>query len=211
MGRHQAAVKETGEEDEAVLYLVLEEILAATGKETRCQQSKTAYQLLAYGLKNELGIEKIPDIAKNQYGKPYFPDYPHIHFNVSHCQNGIMCGIHEKEIGVDIEKLLVYKENLAKRISHEREWKLMCEAPDEEKSRILGRIWVAKESYLKQQGTGINRDLRSLDFSGCIQDVFFQYGCRFQIWQMEECSAAVCSEQEIRGIRVLKTSDLKND
>jgi len=194
-----------------LLYLVLEEILAATGKEKRCQQSKIAYQLLAYGLKNEFGIEKIPDIAKNKHGKPYFPDCPHIHFNVSHCQNGIMCGIHDNEIGVDIENLLVYKENLAKRISHEREWKLLCEAADEEKNRIFGRIWVAKESYLKQQGTGINRDLRSLDFSACTQDIFYQYGCRFQVKQMEDCNIAVCSEQEICGIRVLKASDLKND
>ena len=194
-----------------MLYLVLDEILAATGKEKRFQQSKAAYQLLEYGLKNELGMDKIPAIAKNQFGKPYFPDYPHIHFNVSHCQNGIMCGIHEKEIGVDIEKLLLYKENLAKRISHEREWKLMCEASDEEKNRIFGRIWVAKESYLKQQGTGINRDLKSIDFSGGTQDVFYQYGCRFQIWQMKDCNAAVCSEQAISGIRVLKASDLKND
>lgn len=193
-----------------MLYLFSEEILAATGKEKRQQQSKIGYQLLAFGLRDEYGIDKLPDIGKKEHGKPYLPDYPHIHFNVSHCQNGIVCGIHEKEIGVDIEKLLVYKENIVKRISHVNEWKLFGHVPDEEKNRIFGRIWVSKESYLKQQGTGINRDLRSLDFSACTRDAFFQYGCRFQIRQMENCNIAVCSEKEICGIRVLGASDLQN-
>ena len=52
-------------------------------------------RLLRYGLEKYYGLviteEELEDhIDINKYGKPFFPGYPKIHFNVSHCEGWIV-------------------------------------------------------------------------------------------------------------------------
>ncbi len=127
-----------------------------------------ARKLLAYGLYQEYGITGEITLAAAPLGKPYLPEYPYIHFNYSHCRRGILCGIHHEEIGVDIERIIPYKENLAARISHPNELRMLLETL--EKDRCLTALWTAKESYLKYMGTGLRIDLRKLDLSSGLRD-----------------------------------------
>lgn len=173
-----------------MIYLYQKQLPKMDGKTTRMVQSAIAYQMLAYGLKEEYGILEPIKIYRTSLGKPYLSAYSQIHFNLSHCSAGIACAIHKNSLGVDIERQLVYKDTLARRITHENEWVLLANSPD--KDTLLTRIWVAKESYLKYHGTGINQDMRKIDLSGCCKDFFQWEHSSFQIWQESTYCMAVC-------------------
>ncbi len=128
-----------------------------------------ALQLLLDALKEEYGIHTLPLILRSDLGKPFFPDYPDIHFNYSHSKNYVACGLSDHEIGVDIEDIRKVKESLIRNISHVNEywWIKQAETEDELYDRTI-LLWTIKESYLKQKGTGINCRLNSLDFSSVL-------------------------------------------
>ncbi len=125
-----------------------------------------ALQLLEDALKEEYGIHTLPLILCSELGKPFFPDYPNIHFNYSHSKNYVACGISDREIGVDIEDVRKVKESLLRTICHENEyrWVMQSDAEEEINSRTI-LLWTIKEAFLKQRGTGINCRLNTLDFS----------------------------------------------
>ena len=54
-------------------------------------------------------------IAEGTYGKPYFPDYPDIHFNVSHSEKMVIAVFADVEVGCDIEYVDSVDLNLAER------------------------------------------------------------------------------------------------
>ena len=159
-------------------------------------QGETARKLLLLGLKQEYGMEKLPEMARMEYGKPYFPEFPEIRFNYSHSKKGILCGISGAEIGVDIEKIIPVKGNFVRRVCHEKEQELLQAAADEEsRERLLTRMWTAKESYLKCTGTGIRVNLNSLDFSACIQGGIFRGEYRISFLEEQNYVAAVCEQE----------------
>ncbi len=168
-----------------MIYLIEE-----TGENS---QRELARRLLQYGLYQEYGITGALHIERTEFGKPYLPETPEIYFNYSHSKQGILCGIHREEIGVDIEKIIPYKENLAKKICHPNEWKRMQET--QEKDRFLTKLWMAKESYLKYKGTGIRSDLREIDLSGCIKDFFRKEDYGIQTVLTDTYGMAVCASQ----------------
>lgn len=132
-----------------------------------CKQQTLARGLLALGLYQEYGITGEIAVKTAPLGKPYLSEYSQIHFNYSHCRCGILCGIHSGEIGVDIENIIPFKENLVNRICHPNERSLFSGSAD--RARTLTVVWTAKECYLKYLGTGIRSDLRKIDLSACIQ------------------------------------------
>ena len=167
-------------------------------QEKHTKQTENARELLLAGLRLEYGIERLPVIAASELGKPYFPEMPQIFFNYSHCREGILCGISSTPIGVDMETVRDYKGPLVKRVCHEQEASLLQEAA--QKNRVLTRIWVAKEAYLKYLGTGIRSDMRLLDMSAAVrQDKFTYGGCFLRLWEQEEICMCACTEAPYRG------------
>lgn len=166
-----------------------------TKSEEHLAQHDTARRLLLWGLCAEYGMRTLPDTVCTQQGKPYFPDYPEIRFNYSHCRKGILCGISDVEIGVDIERMIPFQERLARYICHPAEWDILQRKQDKEREGLLTRIWTAKESYLKCVGTGIRVKLDGLDLSGCIGGGLFQGKYWFRFLQGEDYCAAVCEKR----------------
>ena len=64
-----------------------------------------AYGLLRLLLYEKFGWRTLPRIAFLEYGKPWFPDYPRVQFNLSHTAGAVMVGLSEQPVGVDIEKI----------------------------------------------------------------------------------------------------------
>lgn len=162
-------------------------------------QHSAAEKLLLFGLRAEYGMEALPEIRRSEYGKPYFPDHPEIWFNYSHSRCGILCGISNRQIGVDIERTLPLRESLARYICHEREWKLFEAEDGQERRRlILTHIWTAKESYLKCTGVGLRVKLKELDFSEILEGGVFleEYALWFE--DGDGYTSAVC--EKTRGI-----------
>ena len=66
--------------------------------------SLCAYAVLRAALYDLCGWETLPDMAYSERGKPYFPAYPGVHFSLSHSYGCILVGVHDRPLGVDIER-----------------------------------------------------------------------------------------------------------
>ena len=120
--------------------------------------------LMLQSLLKPLGITDL-EMIHNEHGKPSLSHYPEVHFNLSHCKNGIAVAVDFAPIGIDIESFR--KENVAlvrKTMNPaETEWIRCSTAPTE----VFTLFWTQKEAVLKLRGTGIIDDLHHvLDGNG---------------------------------------------
>lgn len=103
--------------------------------------------------------------AQGEYGKPYLPDYPHIHYNLSHASGIAACMAAGKECGIDCEKIRPTRTNVMRRAFSEIEKALVENAPESERDLMFTRLWTLKEAYGKAIGKGINYSMNVTDFS----------------------------------------------
>ena len=117
------------------------------------------YALQQYGLR-----ERHMDYAIGQWGKPFFKEYPQLHFSLSHSGDYAICSIGKTPVGNDIEGIKSGHLKVADRFytPKEREWMYEAVTGPEIEKRMF-RIWTVKESFLKATGRGMSFSL--LDFS----------------------------------------------
>ncbi|MDE6595118.1 MAG: 4'-phosphopantetheinyl transferase superfamily protein [Oscillospiraceae bacterium] len=127
----------------------------------RPEQHKIAYALLDEVLKKHFGIISYT-IEKNENGKPFLLEFPDVHFNISHCDGLAVCGISDKEIGVDAELIKGYNSKAMKRIFSAEE-QSMIEASENPDTDFF-KIWTLKESLCKFTGEGIFSGLSEYSF-----------------------------------------------
>ena len=118
------------------------------------EQSEIGRKLLLRGLQIEYGLSELPEIVFGEYGKPYFKSHPEIHFNISHCPKAVVCAINHEHIGVDVECINQFDEELAHYISSKNEFENILSSPDPSLSFTI--LWTRKESYLKLTGQGLS-------------------------------------------------------
>lgn len=114
---------------------------------------KTARTLLQYAIGQIWNMTLLPDIAFTKGGKPWFPDHPECHFNLSHSGSYVLCGLADTPIGVDIEEVVLSKAVLAPYIMHLSELTRYRDSSD--KIGLMYTLWTLKESYVKCTGEGI--------------------------------------------------------
>ncbi|MGI6006372.1 MAG: 4'-phosphopantetheinyl transferase family protein [Ruminococcus sp.] len=135
-------------------------------KTQKGMEHRDGRKLLARGLQELYGLV-IPEeeIITAEEGKPFFRNYPHIHFNISHSGEYVVCALGPEELGIDIER---YREVNYRRVGRkfltEEEWIIWEKSPDPRK--YFFDQWVRREAYLKWKGRGIGTDLRMLAFDG---------------------------------------------
>ena len=96
----------------------------------------------------------------NEHGKPYLKDYPEVHFNLSHCKNGIAVTVSDQTVGIDIESYRSVSDSLLRYTMNEEEQQLIRESDDP--IRTFTEYWTKKEAVFKLRGTGITHDLHGL-------------------------------------------------
>lgn len=111
------------------------------------------YWLLCHGLRNEYGISEYPQFSYNDYGKPSLTDFPHIHFNISHCKTGIACAISQNEVGIDIQDVQPYNPLVAERVCTAEEMEMLNNHSYPE--HTFCKWWAIKESHLKFFGASL--------------------------------------------------------
>lgn len=101
------------------------------------------------------------EIAVTEYGKPYLPRLPDVHFSLSHSADTALCALSAREVGCDIEAPHGYDAKIAKRFFHpaEREW--LFSHPESQQPEAFLRLWTCKESFIKALGLGLNLPLNS--------------------------------------------------
>ena len=99
-------------------------------------------------------------VETSPLGKPFLPDYPDIHFNLSHSENRVLCVISDLRCGCDVERLGRGSFRLARRFYAEEEQERLTAADEQtapaEWQALFARIWTRKESYLKADGRGFS-------------------------------------------------------
>lgn len=115
--------------------------------------------LMLKKLLNPLGINDLT-MKKNEHGKPYLIRYPDVHFNLSHCKNGIAVAVDFSPIGIDIESFHRENEALICRTMNDEEIEAIQAAPNP--TAAFTQLWTQKEAVLKLRGTGIVNDLHGV-------------------------------------------------
>ena len=96
----------------------------------------------------------------NENGKPYFENKD-IYFNVSHSEDYVACVVGNVECGVDIQKIVSYKENVAKFIFNEETVENINRSGN--KNLEFAKEWTKLESILKLKGTGFLNYKKQID------------------------------------------------
>ena len=110
--------------------------------------------LADYCVIDPLGIE----FASSEKGKPFAKNVD-ANFNVSHSGDYVVCAVSDKEIGIDIEKIRAINPHVAERFATPVEIEHINSTPNG-----LFEIWVLKEAYFKCTGSGLGKDVKSVQF-----------------------------------------------
>ncbi|MPM91165.1 hypothetical protein SDC9_138292 [bioreactor metagenome] len=109
--------------------------------------------LLAQALADSFGLSRIPPVVRGKRGKPWFPDFPDVHFNLSHSGPLTLCAVADRPVGADIEEVRLRHEGLPAYTLNEEEYEIYCR----EKGGwdAFYTLWTRKEAWCKQTGEGL--------------------------------------------------------
>ena len=115
--------------------------------------------LMLKDLLKPLGIHDL-EMGHNEHGKPFLVHHPNVHFNLSHCKNGIAVVVDFSPVGIDIERFRRNDLALIKKTMNpfEAEWIRSSADPIE----TFTQYWTKKEAVVKLRGTGLINDLHSI-------------------------------------------------
>ncbi len=159
--------------------------------------------LLDSGLR-EYGLREADvKIELKENGKPYLPDYPQIHFNVTHSENMVLAVFADKEVGCDIEYTKEADLELAKRFFCPEEYEFIAGLEGERKDNAFFQIWTLKESFLKATGMGLALPLNAfgLYMSGgkiMVRQDYDEFGYGILQYNFGRYWAAVCIQSYLK-------------
>ena len=117
-----------------------------------------SYLLLCQALKEEYGIEEKPTFVLGEHGKPSLLEFPHVHFNISHCAKAVACIVSDRPVGIDVESTdRKVSPALIKHTMNEEEQRKI----DADITQFF-RYWTQKEALVKLKGTGLQDHLHKL-------------------------------------------------
>ena len=122
--------------------------------------SLSAFMLLKRALRLEYGMDEVPPFVYGSHGKPSLRGCDGIHFNLSHCRDAAACVVASHPVGIDVECLDRYDENLLPYTMNEDEQRLILDSPYPDVAFV--RLWTMKESLLKFTGQGMPGDIKSI-------------------------------------------------
>ncbi len=123
------------------------------------RQSALAYLMLRYGLLKEYGIYLSADLELTAEGKPVLSAYRDVYISISHCDQAVAVVIANRPIGIDVESICRYDNDVAQRCCSDEQMQLIASATDP--GRCFTQLWTMKESQIKLLGKA-PADLRAL-------------------------------------------------
>jgi phosphopantetheinyl transferase len=107
---------------------------------------------------------------KNEFGKPFFEDYPDLYISITH-SNGYVCtAVSDSAIGIDFEKIdTEFSEDL--RIAFdEDDWQKVSKDPF-----LIYKYFSLKESYSKMMGVGFTQEPSTIKISELKNNIFVRF------------------------------------
>lgn len=124
-------------------------------------------------LEKEYGITGPLAFDYGPYGKPSLRDYPHIHFNLSHCPHTALCVVGDTPVGCDIETVPSSLDmDICRHVFNPQELNSLLSAPSP--AVAFASLWTQKEAFLKFTGEGMAHDLKDLLLSPRALSVSFE-------------------------------------
>lgn len=181
-------------ESEKLLMLIQEkrDKILKFKKLERVYQSILGYILIKFILIEKYNINnKDIHIRNNNYGKPFLAEYPHLHFNISHSGDWVVCAFDTSEVGIDIEQIMPIDMAVLDVFCTKNEIHQILSTEENERLKMIYTIWTSKESYVKAIGVGLNKDLKSFDIFQKDRINEFRF---LQIELDDEYALTVCSK-----------------
>lgn len=116
------------------------------------RRGEDAYALLADALALH-GTAPLPRMTRTGQGKPFFPDEPGLHFNLSHSGGLLLCAVADRPVGVDVEVVRPRKPSLPRYCLTDGEYEIYRSAG--ETWEAFYHIWTQKEAWCKYLGVGL--------------------------------------------------------
>ena len=125
------------------------------------------------------GLETLAEVlareVRPENGKPYLPDYPDFHYNISHSGGIVACAASDSPVGIDIQQISDDPVRILKIAAHffsqEEQQELnfrhqeknpntgaasnSCSNDEQDLCHLFCRFWTARESYIKLTGRGL--------------------------------------------------------
>ena len=136
----------TDRETAAMLRLLPEarrERLLRIKQPEKLREPLCAYLILRHALWEQYRWRELPEIRLSSFGKPYFPEHPDVHFNLSHTAGAVLVGLSDRPVGVDIEHIRPVSQRTMRRLA------------DVGTERAFFQSWVRREARTKRSGTGV--------------------------------------------------------
>lgn len=115
--------------------------------------------LMLEELLSPLGISNL-EMGFNAHGKPFLTKHPDVHFNLSHCKNGIAVAVDFSPVGIDIESFRRSSLSLLRKTMNPAEAEWIAASSDSVEA--FTAYWTKKEAVVKLRGTGITDDLHHI-------------------------------------------------
>ena len=136
----------------------LQQAIAAVSPQRRAQALRyrherdqrlclAAYRLLQHALSQEYGIHDLPQFTYTANGKPLLACHPDIHFSLSHCREAVAVAVSDRPIGIDVETLDHYSEDVARQVMNDVEMRRILASPHPDIT--FTQLWTMKESLFK--------------------------------------------------------------
>jgi len=152
----------------------------------RSKQPGSAFAVsLLYVAVQRIGMSTLPQIERDNKGKPFFPDFPEVHFSLSHSKGHILCALGNLPVGCDIERRRQLVKNTEK--------KLMSQS--EMRNFNFFELWTLRESFYKLTGRGNLRNIRFSFKNGVLRSPESDVSCRVYR-EIDGVLVAVCSYEK---------------
>ena len=146
--------------------------------------------LLAVAVREMWGLSPLPEIARQEGGKPFFPEHENFHFNLSHSGELALCALDSLPVGADIQIVKQWRPSLPGRVCSSEELDWLEGQPDLWPAFTL--VWALKEARAKESGRGLTSSIRDIRVPLPGEGDARLDGLWFRTWTGPGWAAAVC-------------------
>lgn len=175
-----------------------------------CAQGITARSqardLLALAAEEVWGLSPLPEIARREGGKPFFPERENLHFNLSHSGSLALCALDCAPVGADIQVVKQWRPALPRRVCSEAELEWLERQASLWPAFTL--LWTLKESRAKESGQGLTSSIRGIRVPFPAEGPVQMDGLWFHTYTGPGWAAAVCGHSKPPEKMLKKSLDI---